>query len=152
MDKVRFWHSFAFKLSLYIITSLVVTLLLVLIFNYHECKNIIMDDMRKDAGILAASAFREVSGILHAAQQITEDMSSVLENSEITEKELLELLKDVVRNNYEIYGCTVAFEPYFFNKTRYYFNPYFYKPKAGVVKCSDSDNRGGEHNYFTMDW
>ncbi len=150
MDKVKFRHSFAFKLSLYIITCLVVTLLSVLVCNYYECKNMIMDDMKKDAGILAASTLREVSGAFHAAQQITEDMSSVLENSEITEKELLGLLKDVVRNNYEIYGCTISFEPYMFDKTKYYFDPYFYKPN-GVIKYFEFNNNE-ELNYFKGDW
>ncbi len=150
MDKVRFRHSFAFKLSLYIITCIVVTFLSVLVYNYYVCKDIIMNEMKKDVGTLAASALREVSGAFHAAQQITEDISSTLENRKITEKELLGLLEDVVRNNYEIYGCTIAFEPYFFDKKKYYFDPYFYKPN-GVLKYDDINNEK-EYNYFKWDW
>jgi len=149
MNKVKFRHSFAFKLSLYIMTCVVVTFLSVLVYNYYVSKNIIMKDIEKDVEMLTTSTLREISRTFDVAQQIAKDMAFILEHNEITEKKLFELLKDVVKNNYKINGCAVAFEPYFFDKTKYYFCPYFYR-EDGIAKYSDLGNQ--KYDYFKRDW
>ncbi len=150
MNKVKIRHSFVFKLSLYIVICLVITFLSVLVYNYYECKRIIVEGMKKNVEILATSTIREVGSFFNVAQQITEDISLTLENSKITEKELVGLLKDVVRNNYEIHGCTISFEPYSFDKTKYYFSPYFYRSTKGVAEFIDLGDE--QYNYFKRSW
>ena len=148
MNKVSFGHSFAFKLSLYIITSVVLIFQLVLIHNYYVSRNTIMENITEYAQTLAISTNREIGKVLSGAQQIAKDLSCILEYSAFTQKELVESLKNVVANNNNIYGCSISFEPYLFDKTKYYFSSYFYKP-GGVIK-SFSNNE--EYNYFKWDW
>jgi len=148
MDKMKFWHRFAFKLSLYIITSIVIIFLIVLIYNYHISKDTIMKNIIKQSQYVASKANIEIAKILYACQQTPEVVSYILEYSEFTDVELLGLLRNILENNHNIYGSTIAFEPYMFNKTKYYFSPYFYR--EGVIKYV---NLGSEaYNYFKWDW
>ena len=146
MNKVSLRHSFAFKISLYVITCVVVTFLSVLVYNYHVSKNIIKKNTEENAKILADLTIAKISRVLNTVQQIAEDVPSFVECGEPTEKEVLKLLKNIVKNNHEIYGCVIAFEPYMFDKTKHYFEPYFYK-KDHIVKYLASG-----HDYFKHDW
>lgn len=148
-NKIKIKHGFAFKLSLYIVTCVVVTFMVVLIYNYYVSRNTIMKNIEDNAKILATSTIREISKSLDGAKQIAEDISFVFEYSEFTEKELMGLLENIVRKDDKIYGSVVSFEPYKFDKNRYFFGPYFYKSN-GDVRYSDL---GAEkYNYFKQDW
>jgi len=131
-------------------TCVILTFVSVLIYNYYVSKNIIVKNVKNNAETLAISTLRKIMEQFHAVQQIAEDLSSVLEHTKITEKELLELLSDIVKNNYEICGCEVSFEPYAFDKTKYYFSPYFYRD-GDVVKCPDLSNQA-DHKYLEQNW
>jgi sigma-B regulation protein RsbU (phosphoserine phosphatase) len=111
-----------------------------------------MENVTEYAKILAISTNREIGKELYGAQKIAENISYILEYSEFTEKELLGSLKNIVEKNDEIYGCGISFEPYFFDKTKYYYDHYFYKSDS-VVKYLNRDNQSKkEYDYFKWDW
>jgi len=151
MNKTRVKYRFAFRLSLYILTCFVITFLSVLIYNYNVSKDIILEKIEENAKVIAALPISKISDALCSAQQIAEDIPNFVEySSHLNEKNLLELLKKSVESNYEVYGCGISFEPYMFDKAKYYFDPYFYKP-GGVVKYQDVSN-GKDYDYFKQDW
>jgi len=149
MDKVKVKYSFAFKLSLYILTCFVITFLSVLIYNYHVSKNIVINDAKEDAEILTKVILAKVNGEINIIQRIAEDISYVFEYSKPTENQLLTILKDVIKSYDGMYSCSVAFEPYMFDKTKYYFNPYFYKQNNSVKYLNNEDKN---YNYFKSNW
>ena len=77
------------------------------------------------------------------------NLSSFLEKHSYDRRELLEFLRTVVEKNPEIYGATVAFEPYGFTKEAPYFAPYFYKGKNGNVEFLDLGNKS--YKYIHQD-
>ena len=149
MDNVRIRYSFAFKLSLYILACFVVTFLSVLVYDYHVSKNIVVNDAKVDAKLLTELILTKVSGEINIVQEIAENISYVFEYSKPTENQLLTILKDTVKSYKEVYSCSVAFEPYMFDKTKYYFNPYFYKQNDTVEYLSNEDKN---YNYFKSNW
>ena len=60
----------------------------------------------------------------------------------------MNVLEKMVAGTPEIFGSTVAFEPYGHNNQSYFFAPYYSKTKEGL-KLS---YLGKEYNYFLMDW
>ena len=56
---------------------------------------------------------------------------------------------EVVENNSEVYGSTIAFEPYAYDKKFLYFAPYFCKSEGKI----ELTYLGGEgYRYFYLDW
>jgi len=150
MNRIKIRYTIAFKLGLYITTCVVVISLLALLYNYKVSKDTIMDNIKNDSKDLSFATLDKMGSYLVTAQQISQDIANVLESCDFTLKDIMNLLKNEVKACKEVYGCTIAFEPYMFNKTKYYFDPYFYKPE-GVVKYFDIDN-DEEYNYFKWDW
>lgn len=146
---LNFKHSFAFRLSLYIITSVVIIFMAVLIYNFFVLKKLIMDDNRENIQHLRQSTLNEISIFMVAAQKVTEEVSYIMESSELDGKEVDTLLQNIVRNNPEVYGSTIAFEPFMFDKKIKSFSPYYHKAENSL---QFSDLGKGDYDYFKWDW
>jgi sigma-B regulation protein RsbU (phosphoserine phosphatase) len=77
-------------------------------------------------------------------------MAYFLENTSYTAEELNDFLRSVVQNNDEIYGATIAFEPYMFDPGKQRYAPYFYKDDKGQIQFSDLADEA--YSYFYWDW
>jgi len=143
-------YSFAFKISLYITTSIIIIFLFVLSYNYYITRKTILTDVESYMKILASSTIDKIDNELSAAQQIPEDLSYVLEYTTPTKEEIDNLLKNIVKNNEQIYGALVAFEPYIMDKSKYYFTSYFYEEPKGITHYADIGTE--EYNYFKKEW
>lgn len=137
---------FAFKLSLYIVMCVVAIFLFVLVYNYRAGQAAIMENIKDHCRYSATATINEINTYLNTAQQIPEDISNVLESCDLSQEQIIRLLKTEVENCEEIYGGTVAFEPYTFGENKYFFGPHFYKSN-GKVKLGDE-----KHNYLKLDW
>lgn len=142
--------SFALKLSLSIITAVVIIFMTVLIYNYQVSKQLLLDGTRENIKNLEQSTLNEIDNVLLPAQQVVESLSSFLSSITLTESEINAIIKANVLLNEEINGCTVAFAPYKFAKDKYYFDPYYYREERDV-KRFDLDN-DAEYDYFKWPW
>ena len=78
-----------------------------------------------------------------------QNLSYFASRSDYSKEEILSYIESTVKNNKDIYGSTIAFEPYGFEDNRYYFAPYFYK---GNNKINFSYLGSNSYDYFTWDW
>jgi sigma-B regulation protein RsbU (phosphoserine phosphatase) len=106
-------------------------------------------NVEESARNLVLSTVNRIETVLLSVQKVPESMAFFLENSSYHKEGLLLLLRTVVENNPEIYGSTIAFEPYGFDKKLLYFAPYFYKGGADIAFA---DLGGESYNYFYWDW
>ncbi len=88
--------------------------------------------------------------VLGSVAKVPQSVASVLENISCTDDKLSDLLRAVVRDNDEIYGATIAFEPYMSDSGRERYAPYFYKDTDGDIRFSDL--AGESYNYLHSDW
>ena len=58
------------------------------------------------------------------------------------------ITRQVVLNNYEIFGCAIAFEPYYFPDKGYYFAPYSYMSGDSVVTTQIDP----KYDYYQKNW
>lgn len=105
-------------------------------------------NVKESSQNLALATVNRIETELRSVQKLPENLAYFLEHSSFTKERLLHLLRMVVENNPEIYGATIAFEPYAFDRTSLYFAPYFYKLK-GDIKF---EYLGDEYQYFSWDW
>ncbi len=106
-------------------------------------------NVEKNAQNLSNSTVNKIESVLCTVKKIPENMTYFLENTAFTKKETLNLIRMIVKNNKEIYGSTISFEPYAFDKNSLYFAPYCYK-KDNKIEFSylGSDS----YRYFYLDW
>lgn len=141
--------SLAFKLIIFLSGSCAVILIAVFALNYKFSKKMIMQNVEENAKNLTFRKVNQIETVLSAIRQIPENIACLLESSPLNEQDLIKLLNTIVKNNDEIYGGAIAFEPYAFKKNSLYFAPYFYKEKNQLnftMLGSDS------YNYFSYDW
>jgi len=147
--KINIRHSFALKLSFYMMTCVVIVFLTVLFCNYYISKKLILENTFENVRTMGSFISDRIGFSLSIAKRISEDMASCIEFSSPTENELLSMLRSIVEKHPTIHGSAIAFEPYKFKKEKYYFGPAFYKSKKGIKYL----NLGTpEYDYFKWDW
>jgi len=147
MRMIRFKHSFAFKFILYILTCIAVIFLLLLIYNYRAGEKAIKNNLRNNSRNLVTDVIGKISTFLGTVPEITQDISEELESYDITQEKIMELLKTKIKNCENISGSTIAFEPYAFEKNKFFLGRYFYRA-GNDIKYVDL---GAENNCFKSD-
>jgi sigma-B regulation protein RsbU (phosphoserine phosphatase) len=142
-------RGIALKLILLILTSTMIIFGLIFGYNYTFSRRIIERNVEENAKNLTFTTVNKVETVLHAIEKIPENMAYFLENSSYRKNELLNLIRTVVKNNQEIYGSTISFEPYAFEKNSLYFGPYFYKSN-GRIRFTWLGSES--YRYFYLDW
>jgi len=141
-------RGLAFRLSLLIVTSTTLIFLAAFGYDYYVSRNLVMHNIREESWQLAAGAINKIEAVLGSADRAARVMAKNLDDREVATDRILTVLEKMVAGTPEIYGSTVAFEPYGHNNRSYFFAPYYCKDKKGL-KLS---YLGKGYNYFLMDW
>ncbi|MFH1350058.1 MAG: SpoIIE family protein phosphatase [Pseudomonadota bacterium] len=139
-------RGLALKLIFLILTSITLIFSFVFIYNYSVSRQIISQNVEKNARNLARATINRIDTVLHGVEKVPNNLSYVLESLDYVGGDLMELIRSVVENNPEIYGATIAFEPHAYDKNALTFAPYFYKNK-GKVEFTYIP-----YEYFYWDW
>lgn len=141
--------SIAFKLIFFILVSCSVLFLGIFWYDYLFSKRIITENISENAKNLTRATVNEIDSILYAIQKIPQSIASLIEYDTFDKNELLNMIHSAVENNPEIYGSTIAFEPYSFDSGSLYFSPYYYRKKDTLeLTYLGSDS----YQYFYLDW
>jgi sigma-B regulation protein RsbU (phosphoserine phosphatase) len=73
----------------------------------------------------------------------------IIETGNPNESGLISMLQSIVSNNDEIYGSAIAFEPFSYDKNKYFFSSYVYKDNGKIVT---SDLNDPNYAYLYQDW
>ena len=119
-------RGIAFKLTSLILVTAVIFFLIVSNHNAKKTRSIFKGNLRDSAENLSYSTLNKIESILKAVEKVPQQIAYSLEGSSYTKDDLLLLIRQIVENNSEIYGSTIAFELYMFDQDLFYFAPYFY--------------------------
>ncbi|UCC38997.1 MAG: SpoIIE family protein phosphatase [Candidatus Aminicenantes bacterium] len=140
----------AFKLIVSIMTGISLIFILIFGYNYLFSRRIILKNVEESAKNLAIATTNQIDKVLLSMQEATENLARFLEHTSFDDKEqILNIIQSLVEHNPEIYGSTIAFEPYAFDKKSFYFAPYYYK-SDGEIKFTYLGGEG--YNYFYWTW
>lgn len=128
-------RGIAFKLILLCCASSAFIFLVIFGYTYRFSRDTIEKDTKERAISLAQNAVNRIETILRSVENVPEGVASVLENCTLTRREMVSLLRASVRDNPEIYGAILAFEPYALDGKTRYFAPYFYR-HDGTIKAT----------------
>jgi len=142
-------RGIVFKLTSLILVVSVVFFLIVGNHNSKKVRSIFKGNLRESAQNLSYSTLNKIESILKAVEKVPQQIAISLEGSSYSKEDLLLLISQVVENNPEIYGSTIAFEPYMFDSDSLYFAPYFYKQKDEIKFTYIGSE---SYKYFSWEW
>ena len=120
-------------------------------YNYYQSRVILQKELENNARNLAMSLVNRVETQLTAVAKVTKGIASSLEIGRYTEQQLHSLLRTTVENNPEIYGSTIAFEPFAFSAKSRLYAPYYYREK-GKIALSHREKSYFDIPYLYWDW
>jgi sigma-B regulation protein RsbU (phosphoserine phosphatase) len=142
-------RGIAFKFAFFIFSSCALIFVIVFTYDYLFSRRIITDLIEENADHLTSFTVSEIETVLASVEKVPDNLAYSLEQSSYTKEGLLNLLRSVVEHNQEIYGATIAFEPFAFDKDVEYFAPYYYE-KEGKIRFK---NLAAEsYAYANWDW
>jgi sigma-B regulation protein RsbU (phosphoserine phosphatase) len=141
--------SLAFKLAFFILTGVVIVFLSAFFYDYHYSRKIVMENVEGNARNLTRSTVNKIESILKGVEKVPHFIAFSLEKKNHTRDDLMEMIENEVLSSTEIFGSTIAYEPYAFDTELLYFSPYFYKDE-GSLKFRFLGN--DSYNYFLKDW
>jgi phosphoserine phosphatase RsbU/P len=141
--------SIATKLTLLVLVGTGIVLLIILWFSDRYFRDILLDDARNGAQHLAESVAGRMDRDLRSVAKVTNNLALYLEFGAWPGDKIEELIRGLVEGNKEIYGCTIAFEPYAFKSEVRAYAPYVYKTRNGLKFAQLGAD---SYDYFIKDW
>ncbi|NDY55411.1 SpoIIE family protein phosphatase [Desulfovibrio sulfodismutans] len=138
-----------FKLALFILTSTTLIFAAAFSYNYYCSRQLILKNVAESAKNLAHDSVQRMETVFAGVARIPTFLALNLDESFPPIGELTEFLRDFLHAVPEVYGATVAFEPYAFEPRTRYFAPYTFKDKNDL---SFTMLGGDGYDYFLLDW
>ncbi|MFH1790477.1 MAG: cache domain-containing protein, partial [Candidatus Omnitrophota bacterium] len=142
-------RGIAFRLSFSILASCTVIFLLIFGYNYLFSRKSLVKKIDENAENVAMATVNKIETVIRSVENVPKTIAALLEETSCDSAQVVDLLRLVVQGNPEIYGSTIAFEPYAFDPQAKYFAPYFYK-KNGHTEFTYLGSEA--YNYFLLDW
>ncbi len=146
-------RGITFKLVFFILTSCVVIFALIFGRSYLVSRRIITTNIENNAKNLAELTVNKIEVVLRAVEKVPKNFARfrVGEDVERAPDTIKDLLRSVIKNNTDIYGTTIAYEPYAFDEGSLYFAPYFCK-SASDKEIKFKYLGDDRYVYFYWDW
>lgn len=142
-------RGLAFRMAILIFLSITLVLAVIYTYMYNSSATIIKKNITANAENLTRQTVSQIEAVLLSVQKIPSNLAEVIMHHDLSIEEAMQLMQVMVKNNSEVFGMALAFEPYYVKKDSFYFSPYFYK-SGDAVKLMYLGN--AEYNYFIMDW
>ena len=119
----RYNKSFSAKLSFYVISF--ITVLSVILFGifYHYSTKTLSKEAEDKIETMAELANLKVSALLSKVEKIPDNLGWMIVAYVKNPDSLFAITHRIVKENEEIFGCAIAFEPYYFPQKGHYFAP-----------------------------
>ncbi len=139
-------RGLAFKLAALVLMSITLILLLILSYNYYFSRRLITDKIEENAIQLTKATVNRIDSVLRATEKVPANLSPFIDKFSDKERDLTALIESAVMSNPEIYGATIAFEPYGHKPDSKGFAPYCYREKDKIRFTRIT------YDYFFWDW
>ncbi|RJR31238.1 MAG: HAMP domain-containing protein [Desulfobacteraceae bacterium] len=139
-------RGIAVRLATWILAGVAVIFTVVFAYSYSISRTIILRNVETSAENLANSTVNQIDSVLKAVEMVPKNLAIFLEDFPYQYGDILRQIRAVVEKNPEIYGATIAFEPYGYSMSNRTFAPYFYK-NNGELSFTYIP-----YEYFTWDW
>ena len=144
----RIRQSLSIRLSLWILGFVVVIFIITIGFLYQRTRESVRQTAIEQATQILNNNLQNLVGILNEIEIATNNTDwLVMQN--LQPDSLFALSRHILEVNPNLYGCSIAFIPNFFEDQGKYFSAYSSNDNGHI----ETENEGNEdYDYFTMDW
>lgn len=144
----RLRQSLSLRLSLWILGIVVVIFIITIGFLFHRTKESVRQGAIDQASQVLNNNLQHLVGILNEIEVATNN-SDWLVMQNLQPDSLLALSRQILELNPNLFGCSIAFVPNFFEDQGKYFSAYS-SNNNGHLETEQEGN--DDYNYFEMDW
>jgi phosphoserine phosphatase RsbU/P len=142
------FYGISFKLTFFILFFSAIIFVFTLWFNYGFSKKTIEGDIKESAANLTLSTSNQIDKILLSAMNICENFALTLEDTKYNTADLNMIIKSIVYNNDEIFGCCVALAPVNIRSDSTPQYIHYYKKEDTILYRDYIES----HRYSSADW
>ncbi|NLO20242.1 MAG: methyl-accepting chemotaxis protein [Ignavibacteria bacterium] len=139
----------AAQLSIYILSATAFIFIIVYSYNLIVMRAFFSEQLELKANVIAKLNLKKIEFSIKSIEKVGMGIVQYTENADLDSISLHTFLRSVIKNNSELYGSTIAFEPYLFDASVKYFSPYYYKKNH---KLLFEDLAAPEYNYPEWQW
>jgi phosphoserine phosphatase RsbU/P len=139
-------RGIALRLAVGILASTTIIFSLIFGYSYFISRRIILQNVERNAENLTQSTVNRIDSVLKTVEKVPRNLAIFLEDFSYDGGDILRVIQAVVEKNPEVYGATIAFEPYAYNANARHFAPYYCK------RNGKTDFTYIPYDYFTWDW
>ncbi|MDO9303233.1 MAG: GAF domain-containing protein [Anaerolineales bacterium] len=118
--------------------------------NIRATQAALIDTLKSELAAQTASKAELIRINLMWTRGAAIDLAAAAEVANYDEDTILKVINNTLARNEQIFGSTIAYEPYQFQPDLYYWSPYYSRVSATQLKFSQLGNP--DYNYFKWDW
>lgn len=142
-------QSLTVRLSFWVIVCVVALFMAALGIMFHYSRQAVREEAVEKATQTLESTLLRVESTLHDVEVAANNMKWLVERNINTPDSMFLLSRKLLENNPNIYGCSIAFEPYYYKEKGRYFSAYSYNGGDSI----ETEQEGNDlYEYYCMDW
>jgi sigma-B regulation protein RsbU (phosphoserine phosphatase) len=148
-SKNKRFRSLAARLSFGIIIIGTFVFVTVLGANYFLSRNLLEEYIGHLARASAASTVNKIETVFSSVATSADSLATIVTRADISEEQIKDSIRALMKINRDIYGMTVALEPHVLHKDIGEFSPYYYRDDK---QLGYSDLAADDYRYLLWDW
>jgi len=151
----RPWVSFsnsslAIRLPLTIIVFMVLAFAIATLLNIQVSQQALINALKENLSAEISSQAELTRSHLTWTKNTAINLAAAAESNDFDEQEISATIRNTLARNPQVFGSTIAYEPYRFRPDLYYWSPYYSRTDSGELKFTQLGNE--EYDYFTREW
>ncbi|MEW6400453.1 MAG: GAF domain-containing protein [Chloroflexota bacterium] len=138
------------KLPLIVILMLILAFLISTFLSVRVARTVLIETLQGELTTQTASRAELIRSDLVWARNVAIDLAALAEVAHFDEDGILRVIENTLGHNPQIFGSTIAYEPYEFDDGTYYWSPYYSRSPNGSLRFTQLGNP--EYDYFRWDW
>ena len=142
--------SLGIKLPLIVIFLLSLALLMSTILSIRTTQAALIDTLKNELSVQADSKAELIRSNLIWTKGVATDLAASAETVNYDEETIKKTIYNTLTHNEQIYGSTIAYEPYQFQPELYYWSPYYSRTPNNDLQFTQLGNP--DYDYFNWEW
>ncbi len=142
--------SLRLKLPIMVIFLLLLALAISTYLSIQEARTALIDTLKNELIVQANSKADLIQSNLIWTRTAAIDLAASAETINYDEETILNTIHNTLIHNEQIFGSTIAYEPFQFQPEIYYWSPYYSRTSDGELRFTQLGNP--EYNYFDWEW
>lgn len=142
-------RSLALRLSFWVFVGVVILFMAALGILFHYSRLAVREEAMEKASQTLEGTLLNVETTLHDVEVTANSMRWLVEQHIDTPDSMFTFSRRIIENDPDIYGCSIAFEPYYYPEKGKYFSAY---SNNGVDSIATEQEGSDEYEYYYMDW